>query len=370
MSTVPDGQVSGIPTVAQCALPPTLQWVGDPDTGVLRLIDQTLLPLRLQMRDCATAEEVWEAIRVLRVRGAPAIGAAGAYGLCLGTRPFRHLPGEAFLAKTRQVAEYLCSSRPTAINLAWAIRRISGVAEHRPAATSAERWQAMLAEADALAREDAEVCRRIGEAGADLVPEGGGVLTHCNAGALATVAYGTALSLLYVAWQRGRRFRVYVDESRPLLQGARLTTFELAAAGLNVTLLCDGAAASLMQSGQVQLVVVGADRIAANGDTANKIGTYGLALAARHHRIPFYVAAPLSTFDRSLASGERIPIEHRPEDEVRNVAGYTVAPPAVTCYNPAFDVTPAGLITGIVTERGVAKPVTKTKIDEIFRLGR
>ena len=346
------------------ALPPTLEWQGGAD-GVLRLLDQTLLPLRIEVRDCVTAEQVWEAIRTLRVRGAPAIGVAAAYGLCLGTRPFRDLPPDAFLAQVRAVGDYLCACRPTAVNLAWALRRVSASAQEA-ARAGRPPWEALLIAAHALAREDAETCRRIGEVGADLIPEGGGVLTHCNAGALATVAYGTALALLYVAHERGRRFKVYADETRPLLQGARLTAFELAAAGIDVTVLCDGAAASLMRSGRIQLAVVGADRIAANGDTANKIGTYGVALAAKHHGVDFYVAAPRSTFDRSLAAGDQIPIEQRPEDEVRQGFGSLTAPPTVPCYNPAFDVTPAGLITGVVTEKGVVRPVTKAGIDELW----
>ena len=342
-------------------LPPTLEWVGG-DDGSLRLLDQTLLPRRIEFHTCTDAAQVWEAIRTLRVRGAPAIGVAAAFGLCLGTRPFRELPLAAYRDQVREVAQYLCSCRPTAVNLAWAVGRVSAVADADPHRSAAATWQAMLAEAHRLARDDAETCRRIGEAGADLVPDNGGVLTHCNAGALATVAYGTALSPLYVAHQRGRRFRVYADETRPLLQGARLTAFELHAAGIDVTVLCDGAAASLMRRGQVQLVVVGADRIAANGDTANKIGTYSLALAARHHGIPFYVAAPLSTFDLTLATGDQIPIEQRPEDEIRGDPAAPVVPPGVRCHNPAFDVTPADLITGIITERGIIRPVTAATI--------
>jgi methylthioribose-1-phosphate isomerase len=347
------------------ALPATLEWVGGAD-GVLRILDQTQLPLRIEIRDCRTVEDTWEAIRMLRVRGAPAIGVAAAYGLCLGTRPFRAVPADAFLAKVREVGAYLRTCRPTAVNLAWALQRVTEAAE-QCTRTGGNTWEAMLLAAHALAVEDAETCRLIGEAGAHLVPEGGGVLTHCNAGALATVAYGTALALLYIAHQRGLRFHVFVDETRPLLQGARLTAFELTTAGLDVTLLCDGAAASLLQSGRVQLVVVGADRIAANGDTANKIGTYGVALAARRHDIPFYVAAPLSTFDRALASGAGIPIEERGADEIRRVLDQPVAPPTVQCYNPAFDVTPAELITGIVTQRGIATPVTAEQIARLFR---
>ncbi len=346
-------------------LPPTLEWCGGTD-GVLRLLDQTRLPLSVEMLDCATVEQVWEAIRTLRVRGAPAIGVAAAYGLYLGVRPFRDFRAEDFLAKVRQVAAYLTACRPTAVNLAWAVQRCVSVAEQSVGREAPAPCEAILAEAHVMAAEDAESCLKIGQAGADLIPEGAGVLTHCNAGALATVGCGTALSLLYVAKQRGRRFRVFVDETRPLLQGARLTAFELNAAGIDVTLLCDGAAASLMASGMVQVVVVGADRIAANGDVANKVGTYGLAMAAKRHGVPFYVAAPLSTFDRSLAGGREIPIEQRPEDEVRAVCGQPIAPPGTPCYNPAFDVTPADLITGIVTERGIAQPVTKDQIDKFF----
>jgi methylthioribose-1-phosphate isomerase len=353
-----------IPRGPLSALPATLEWLGGAD-GVLRILDQTQLPARVEIRDCCTVEDTWEAIRTLRVRGAPAIGVAAAYGLCLGTRPFRALPSDEFLAKVREVGAYLRACRPTAVNLAWAVQRVTAAGEL--ARTGGDAWEAMLLAVHALAVEDAETCRLIGEAGAHLVPAGGGVLTHCNAGALAAVAYGTALSLLYVAHQRGRRFRVFADETRPLLQGARLTVFELATAGLDVTLLCDGAAASLLQSGRIQLVVVGADRIAANGDTANKIGTYGVAIAARRHGVPFYVAAPLSTFDCALASGAGIPIEERGADEVRRVLGHPIAPPTVQSYNPAFDVTPAELITGIVTERGIATPVTTEQIAKLFQ---
>jgi methylthioribose-1-phosphate isomerase len=251
----------------------------------------------------------------------------------------------------------LIASRPTAVNLAWAVRRVATVGSR--AATSEAAWNAMLAESHALACADVEACRRIGEAGAHLVPEGGGVLTHCNAGWLATVRYGTALSPLYVAHERGRRFHVYADETRPLLQGARLTAYELRAAGIDVTVLCDNAAASLMQAKKIQLVLVGADRIAANGDTANKIGTYGVAVLARHHNIPFYVAAPVSTFDLSLKSGAEIPIEQRSELEVRKCGGAELVADGVSCLNLAFDVTPAELITGIICELGITKAVTE-----------
>lgn len=347
------------------SLPRTLEWIGGSD-GCLRLLDQTLLPDRVEMRDCSTAEDVWEAIRVLCVRGAPAIGVAAAYGLCLGTRPFRGKPTDAFSAKVAEVGEYLCSSRPTAVNLSWAIRRISRLTLAENADDSGAVWEAMLSESHAMAREDAETCRRIGQHGARLIPEGGGVLTHCNAGALATVAHGTALSLMYAAHAQRRRFRVFANETRPLLQGARLTAFELAAAGIDVTVLCEGAAASLMRSGAIQLVVVGADRIAANGDVANKVGTYPLALVAQAHEIPFYVAAPRSTFDLSLPTGDQIPIEERADDEVSMIGGKRFVAAGARCYNPAFDVTPARLVTGIVTESGILEPVTPEKIADIF----
>lgn len=365
MVTRSDLQTPAVPRGDFADLPATLEWVGGVD-GVLRLVDQTLLPQRVELRDCATVEDVWEAIRVLRVRGAPAIGVAAAYGLCLGTRAAREADRAAFLDKTRGVGAYLKECRPTAVNLAWAVDRVTALAEAQESPAGGPIWEAMLAEAHRMAVEDAEICRQIGVAGADLVPEGGGVLTHCNAGALATVAWGTALSVMYVAHQQGRRFQVYADETRPLLQGARLTSFELHAAGLDVTVLCDGAAASLMQAGRVQLVVTGADRIAANGDVANKIGTYSVALAARHHGVPFYVAAPRSTFDLGLPSGADIPIEQRPADEVRGGFGRVTVPEGVACYNPAFDVTPASLVTGIVTERGIVKPVTAATIERIF----
>ena len=365
MDTVSKAHNNHIEQGRLATLPPTLEWVGGED-GLLRLIDQTLLPRRVEMRNCRTVEQVYEAIRVLCVRGAPAIGVAAAYGVCLGTRHARDQDPKTFRIKLREVGEYLCQARPTAVNLSWAVRRIIALGEVQCAADVHQGWQAMLAEAHAMAREDAEVCRRIGEAGADLVPDGGGVITHCNAGALATVAHGTALSVLYEARRRGRCFHVFADETRPLLQGARLTSFELHMSGIEVTVLCDNAAGSLMQAGRVQMAIVGADRIAANGDTANKIGTYGLAILARHHGIPFYVAAPLSTFDLNLPTGVDIPIEQRSEQEVRAGFGQEMVPPGVPCYNPAFDVTPAELITGIICEKGLMEPVTEAKIREIY----
>jgi methylthioribose-1-phosphate isomerase len=336
--------------------PKTIEWVGDKD-GFVHLIDQTLLPTELTYRDCRTADEVWEAIRSLRVRGAPAIGVAAAMGVVVGLQG-SDSDRRVLAERLRRVCDQLRTSRPTAVNLFWALdrmqRRFAAVAD---SASPAEVRDALLQEALAIAAEDRAMCRAIGRHGAGLVGAGQGVLTHCNAGGLATADYGTALAVLYSAAEQGTSFTVYVDETRPLLQGARLTAWELRQRGLDVTLICDNMAAQVMKEGRVQLVIVGADRIAANGDTANKIGTYGVALLARAHGIPFYVAAPSSTFDLALADGSAIPIEQRDGREVTHGFGRQTAPDGVRVYNPAFDVTPAELIAGIVTERGVIRPV-------------
>lgn len=349
-------------------LPATMEWVGGAE-GYLKLLDQTQLPARVAYLECRTAEDVWEAIARLSVRGAPAIGVAAAYGLCVGVQPFREKPARVFRAELARVGEYLCGSRPTAVNLAWAVRRATREVDDSVAQTAAELWDVLFEMARAIHEEDARVCRAIGEHGAALIAEGMGVLTHCNAGALATAGCGTALSLMYEAHRQGRAFHVFADETRPLLQGARLTAFELSAAGVDVSVLCDNMAASLMREGRIDLVIVGADRIAANGDTANKIGTYGVAVLARHHGIPFYVAAPRSTFDLALRDGSAIPIEQRDPQEVRGPAERPNVPASVTCVNPAFDVTPADLIAGIVTEAGIVTPVTAEKIRKIFAAG-
>jgi methylthioribose-1-phosphate isomerase len=342
-----------------------VEWVGGRD-GCLRLLDQTRLPTDVAYRDCRSVEDVWEAIRSLRVRGAPAIGVAAAYGVVIGVQG---LAGEraALGQRVRAAAAHLRTSRPTAVNLFWALarmeRRAEGIAEPFDSGTAV---QAVLDEAHAIADEDRRMCQAIGRFGAELVPDCGGVLTHCNAGSLATAGDGTALSLLYAAAEAGRKFRVFVDETRPLLQGARLTAWELLQHGLDVTLICDSMAARVMGEGKVGMVVVGADRIAANGDTANKIGTYGVALLAQAHAIPFYVAAPTSTFDLSVPSGVQIPIEQRDAREVTHGFGTATAPAGVDVYNPAFDVTPARLIAAIVTDRGIIRPVTETGIREVL----
>jgi methylthioribose-1-phosphate isomerase len=340
----------------------TIAWIGGTD-GYVRLVDQTLLPLRLEYRYCRTVEEIWEAIRSLRVRGAPAIGVAAAMGVVLGMQHFQDRAPGAYAQRLKEVAAYLRTSRPTAVNLFWALDRMQGRVRDVTEQWPADRLTAaLLEEALAIEEEDRRMCRAIGEAGASLIRDGQGVLTHCNAGGLATADYGTALAVLFRAAERGRRFHVFADETRPLLQGARLTAWELQARGIDVTLICDNMAAQVMREGKVQVVVVGADRIAANGDTANKIGTYGVALLARAHEIPFYVAAPSSTFDLSLPGGDAIPIEQRDPREVTHAFGTQTAPSGVKVYNPAFDVTPAHLITGIITERGLIQPVNADNI--------
>jgi len=341
---------------------PTLEWHGDLD-GCLRLVDQTRLPAACQSIECHTPEEVWEAIRMLRVRGAPAIGIAAAYGVCLGLRRVATLSESDCYAELDKINQLLASSRPTAVNLFWALSRMRATADElRGTVSIGELRSRLLAEAQAIHEEDRQQCRAIGRLGAALLDDGTGVLTHCNAGGLATSEYGTALAVLFTAHEQGKRLHVYVDETRPLLQGSRLTAWELTQRGIDATLICDSAAAHVMREGRVQAVIVGADRIAANGDTANKIGTYGLALSAAAHGVPFYVAAPTSTFDLSLASGDEIPIEERDAGEVTHLAGQALAPPGVKVFNPAFDVTPARYITAIVCERAIIEPVTRERI--------
>lgn len=348
--------------------PRTIEWVGD-KTGYVRIIDQTLLPTQVVYRDLKTIEEVWEAIKTLRVRGAPAIGVAAAMGVVVGMQSVTTNDPDAFHRRLRDVCSHLATSRPTAVNLFWALDRMklrfSNVTWDW--SNTPNIMRALLAEAQAIAEEDRQMCRAIGANGAGLIPERGGVLTHCNAGGLATSEYGTALAVLYAAHEAGKRFTVFADETRPLLQGARLTAWELMKAGLDVVLICDNMAAQVMKEGRVNLVVVGADRIAANGDAANKIGTYGVALLAHAHGIPFYVAAPSSTFDLNLATGDSIPIELRNPAEVTHGFGQQTAPDGVKVYNPAFDVTPASLITGLITEKGLISPVTENNIRSAIR---
>jgi methylthioribose-1-phosphate isomerase len=346
--------------------PRTLAWIGD-TRGHLRIIDQTLLPTNVTYRDCKTVEEVWEAIKVLRVRGAPAIGVAAAMGVVVGMQTLRQPGADAFRARLKEVTDYLRTSRPTAVNLFWALDRMQQRVADLVQTEKPEHLQrVLLDEALAIEEEDRRMCRSIGKVGAELIREGYGVLTHCNAGGLATADYGTALAVMFTAAEQGRRFAVFADETRPLLQGARLTAWELSQRGIDVTLICDNMAAQVMKEGRIQLVVVGADRIAANGDAANKIGTYGVAVLAQAHGIPFYVAAPSSTFDLTLPDGDSIPIEQRDPREVTHGFGRQTAPDGIQVYNPAFDVTPARLLAGIITEKGLIRPVTAEKIRQIL----
>ena len=344
----------------------TVGWSGDAFTGVVRLIDQTLLPNAFETISCGDVPTVWEAIKSLRVRGAPAIGIAAAYGVVVGGQASSRRGSEGVAEAIRAASRSLATSRPTAVNLFWALdrmeTRLKGV-EHLDGEAILD---AMLLEARLIAEEDKAMCRSIGRHGSAIIGQGEGILTHCNAGGLATADYGTALAVIFSAQADGKQPRVFADETRPLLQGARLTAWELQRAGVDVTLICDNMAAQVMKEGKIQRVIVGADRIAANGDTANKIGTYGVAVLARAHGIPFYVAAPSSTFDHAIADGSMIPIEQRDPREVTEGFGKRTAPEGVAVYNPAFDVTPASLITGIITERGLIEPVSAETIRDML----
>lgn len=342
--------------------PETIDWVGDVD-GHLDLIDQTLLPVDMQVISCKDLDTVWEAIKMLRVRGAPAIGIAAAYGVCVGLQtkaPYD--ASEDFFTRLHEVADHLATSRPTAVNLFWALDRIKAKAESIRDQPPETIRAALLAEAQTIHEEDRQICHAIGKYGAELLADQQGVLTHCNAGGLATAEYGTALSVFFTAQDVGKHLHIFVDETRPLLQGARLTAWELAQRNIQATLICDSMAAQVMREGKVQAVITGADRIAANGDSANKIGTYSIAVLARAHEIPFYIAAPRSTFDLSIESGAEIPIEQRAANEITHGFGRQTAPEGIDVYNPAFDVTPAELIKGIITEVGVIQPVTKDNV--------
>jgi methylthioribose-1-phosphate isomerase len=345
----------------------TVGWVGDATSGFLRLIDQTRLPTEYIELDCRDLPTVWQAIKLLRVRGAPAIGVAAAYGAVIGARAQGWNDAATVKSALREATAYLRTSRPTAVNLFWALDRMDAVAAAAESRGDGKSLlDRLLSEARQIEEEDRATCRAIGRHGAALVEPGQGILTHCNAGGLATADYGTALAVIFAAAERGIWLSVFADETRPLLQGARLTAWELKRRNIPVTLICDSMAAQVMREGKVQLVIVGADRIAANGDTANKIGTYGLALLAKAHGIPFYVAAPKSTFDLSIADGSAITIEQRDPKEVTHGFGRQTAPDGIEVYNPAFDVTPAELISGIVTEAGIIRPVERQTIVKIL----
>jgi len=341
--------------------PETIEWIGETD-GYLCLIDQTLLPVELTRIDCKDVETVWEAIKMLRVRGAPAIGIAASYGVVVGLQTVDDSDRAAFDSRFNEVADYLATSRPTAVNLFWALDRLRKLVADNDSLSAADMRAKLLAEAKAIHSEDREMCHSIGKYGAGLLEEVSGVLTHCNAGGLATAEYGTALSVFFTAQDQGHNLHVFVDETRPLLQGARLTAWELMQRDIKATLICDSMAAQVMREGKVQAVVTGADRIAANGDSANKIGTYSIAVLAKAHGIPFYIAAPSSTFDLAIDSGDEIPIEQRASIEITNGFGKQTAPDGVEVYNPAFDVTPAEYIKAIITEKGVIDPVSKDNV--------
>ena len=336
-------------------VPAVLIWKEDQ----LSILDQTRLPHETVYRQAQTPEVVWQAIKDLAVRGAPAIGIAAAYGLCLGARGLDKKSSADALSALREVADYLNSARPTAVNLAWALNRLMAVAQKHCQSGQSELpgslYQRLCDEAIAVHQEDIALCRLIGTHGERLISEGAGVLTHCNAGALATGGIGTATAAMYEAQRQGRQFTVYADETRPLLQGGRLTAWELSRAGIDVRLLCDNMAASVMAAGKIDVVIVGTDRVAANGDVANKIGTLGVAIFANDDGIPFYVACPYSTFDMQTPSGAEIEIEQRGAEEVLAIGGHRFAADVEVC-NPAFDVTPSALVSGFITEQGIIYP--------------
>ncbi|NEW07821.1 S-methyl-5-thioribose-1-phosphate isomerase [Paenibacillus sp. SYP-B3998] len=335
----------------------------------LDLLDQRLLPEEIVYLPLETPIEVWEAIRHLKVRGAPAIGIAAAYGVYLGIRGLDAEAGvNGLLAEVQKQADYLATSRPTAVNLFWALDRMRARAESLAAVgTSPDAFkQSLLEEAQKIQAEDEETNRLIGEHALTLFEDGFGVLTHCNAGGLATAKYGTALAPFYLAKEKGMNIKVFADETRPVLQGARLTAFELQQAGVDVTLICDNMAGAVMSKGWIQAVIVGTDRVAANGDVANKIGTYSVAVLAKAHGIPFYVASPLSTIDLNTPTGADIPIEERHEDEITQGFGKRTAPQGVKVYNPAFDVTPNEYVTAIITEKGILRAPYKESLRTLF----
>lgn len=350
-----------------------VKWIDDID-GYLELVDQRKLPIEFITLQCRDVDTLFDAIKTLAVRGAPAIGVSAAYGIVLALqKPNDQI--EKAMEILNEAHAYLASSRPTAVNLFWALDRMQKKAAEvsraslprikggTPSPLKAFR-EAILAEAIAIHQEDIEMCRRIGQNGQKFIEEGTGILTHCNAGALATGGQGTALSLMFEAQKNGKAFRVFADETRPLLQGARLTAWELMQAGIDVTVICDNMAGWLMKQGKINAIITGADRIAANGDTANKIGTYSLSILAREHGVPFYIAAPSSTFDLSIKSGTEIPIEQRSAEEVISFRDAQAAPTGVGVYNPAFDVTEARDIAAIITERGVIETPNTERVSE------
>ncbi len=350
----------------------TLHWQGGID-GQLILIDQRRLPNEFSEIVCSDIETLYDSIKTLALRGAPAIGVGAAYGVCLHMKGAAALSLQEAIVHLNKGADYLSSSRPTAVNLFWALERIKNTANEfvrrNPEASCDKLRECILSEAKKIDSQDKQMCNNIGHNGLELIKPNSKILTHCNAGALATAGVGTALAPMYAAQRAGVNFKVYVDETRPLLQGARLTSWELSRSGIDTTVLCDNMAGWLMSKGEIDLIIVGADRIAANGDTANKIGTYSLSVLAKHHNIPFYVAAPTSTFDLSLENGTLIPIEQRSGLEVSCFSETQTVPDGVDIFNPAFDVTPAANITAIITESALIEDISKKEIARVVDLG-
>ncbi len=344
------------------SIPLAVSW----KNGELFLLDQTQLPNNVVIEKQETINQVWDSIKQLKVRGAPAIGIAGAYGLLVGIKNDVSLPTSQFLEKIEQKATYLDSSRPTAVNLGWALKRMMDKARSCEGKESTQIYEKLEKEAILIHEEDIDCANRIGQNGAPLIKDGMGILTHCNAGSLAVSELGTALAPMYVAHSQGTRFKVFADETRPLLQGARLTSWELQQGGLDVTLICDNMAAHFMAQDSIQMVIVGTDRVAANGDVANKIGTLGVAILANYYKIPFYVACPFSTIDLYTPVGADIPIEQRDPQEVTHFGLKATAPENISVGNPAFDVTPNKLVTGFITEKGIIQPPFQENLRKMF----
>ena len=340
----------------------TIEWV---DT-FSRMVDQTLFPYEFKYVDIKTGDDMFDAIKTMIVRGAPAIGIAGAHGVVLYAQELKNLPRDEFIKKLLEKADYMATSRPTAVNLMWAVEKQKEVIKNSNSDVNGI-IEELKQNAIKLENEDIEINKKIGAYGAEVVPKGATILTHCNAGALATVGYGTALGVVRSAFANDPTIQVFADETRPRQQGARITTLELTMDGIPTTLITDGMCSYFMKKGMIDMVVTGADRIAANGDTANKIGTYTVAIAAKYHNIPFYIAAPLSTIDISIKSGDEIPIEERSHDEVTHINGKAICAEGVNIINPGFDVTPHELISGIITEKGILRPDYKKSITEAFK---
>lgn len=341
----------------------TIKWTN----GAVKIIDQTKLPKKLEYIYCRDLKTLWAAIRRLSVRGAPALGVAAGFGVLLGLKEFKGNNKKKFIAHFNRVCAYIGSSRPTAVNLFNVLAEMKDIVEQSPKSSVGKLKELLKEKAFAVDEEDRKVCRQMGKFGGQLIKNGSHVMTICNAGALATVDYGTALGVMYSAKEHGKKFKVYACETRPLLQGARLTAWELLRGKIDTTLICDSMAATVMREGKADMIFTGADRIAANGDSANKIGTYSLAVLARHHKIPFYIVAPQSTFDLNIQSGKEIPIEERGKEEVICFAKQQTAPKNVKVYNPAFDVTDHKLITAIITEHGIIRPPFRRNIKKVLK---